>query len=304
MNEKNFTGVDLNLLITFVVLMEELSATKAAARLHLSQSAVSHALRRLRDLFGDALLVRVRHGLEATPRARALYCDLRPCLDTIEAKLRDPEEFTPATSERVFRLGLPSALDVCITPVLLRRLREEAPEIKLIIRPIDAQTGPDKLDSGEVELGLSHFPTVKRWHRKQEVGLHNFSCIYDGQRLKARAPITLKAYLAADHVLPSFSGDLTGEADEALATNGHKRHVVAATVDFSSIPFYLSETNAVATMPTYAARIFADRLGLTLSPLPFAIPDFSLSMIWHSRHDQDAGHLWFRSLVGDIAAGL
>ncbi len=304
MNEKNFSGVDLNLLITFAVLIEELSATKAAARMHLSQSAVSHALRRLREVFGDALLVRVRHGLEATPRALALYRDLMPCLETIEAKLRDPEEFTPATSERVFRLGLPSALDVCITPVLLQRLAAEAPGMRLVIRPIDAQTGPGKLDSGEVELGVSHFPQVERWHRKEEVGLHDFACIYDGERLKARAPISLDAYLAADHVLPSFSGDLTGEADQALARNGHERHVVAATVDFSSIPFYLSAANAIATMPSYAARIFADRLGLTLSPPPFAIPDFSLSMIWHSRLDQDAGHLWFRSLVGEIAAGL
>lgn len=304
MNEKNFSGVDLNLLITFIVLMEELSATKAAARLHLSQSAVSHALRRLRNLFGDALLVRVRHGLEATPRARALYREVMPCLDTLEGALREPEEFMPAISERVFRLGLPSALDICITPALLQRLAHEAPGMKLVIRPIEARTGPGQLDSGDVDLGLSHFLDVERWHRKKEIGPHNFACIYDGQRLPAPTPITLKAYLAADHVLPSFSGDFTGDADEALARDGHKRRVIAATADFSSIPFYLSAANAIATMPAYAARIFADRLGLTLSPVPFTIPDFPLSLIWHSRLDQDAGHLWFRSLVGEIVAEL
>lgn len=152
---------------------------------------------------------------------------LRITARRVEGTLREPEESTPATSERVFRLGLPSALDICITPVLLPRLAAEAPGMKLVIRPIDAQTGPGKLDSGDVDLGLSHFLEVERWHRKQEVAPHNFACIYDGQRQKAPTPITLKAYLAVDHVLPSFSGDFTGDADEALARNGHKRRVVA-----------------------------------------------------------------------------
>lgn len=105
-------------------------------------------------------------------------------------------------------------------------------------------------------------------------------------------------------MLTSFAGDLTGVADTALAELGLSRRVLVATPDFSSVPFYLAAANAIATLPAYAARVYADRLGLTYSAVPFAMPDFTISMIWHSRVDHDPGHVWFRELVESVAAAV
>lgn len=303
MNEKNFHGIDLNLLVTFAAVMRERSTTRAGERLFLSQPAVSHALRRLRAIFGDQLFVRVRQGLVPTPRAEALYRDLLPSLEVIERKLQEREHFGPETSERVFRLGLPSALDVCVAPVLLERLAEQAPGVNLIVRPVSLHTGPALLDSEEIELGVSVFPTIESWHRRRNLGSHNYGCVFDGRRLGVRPPITLKQYLALPHLLTSFSGERSGVVDTAFAKRGLTRRVLVAG-DLAALPFYLSKRDAVATLPAYAARVFAERLALSYSKPPLALPDFSLSMIWHDRHDCDPGHRWFRQLVGETVTAI
>jgi len=304
MNERNFSGTDLNLLVVFAVVMRERSTTRAGNRLFLSQSAVSHALRRLRTLFEDDLFVRASQGVAPTPRAEALYRDLLPCLQEIERKLRERDAFDPAISDRTFRMGLPSSLDVCVTPLLLDRLAVVAPAVNLVIRPVDLHTGPRMIDDEEIDLGVSSFPQMESWHRRAELGPRNYACLFDGRRLGIRAPITLKEYLSRPHILTSFAGDRTGVVDTALAERGLARRVLAATADFSSVPFYLSAANALATLPTYAACAFADQLGLTRSPMPFAVPDFMLSMIWHARLDRDPGLVWFRDLVADIVRQL
>jgi LysR family transcriptional activator of mexEF-oprN operon len=304
MNEKNFSGVDLNLLVVFALVMQERSATRAGERLFLSQSAISHALKKLRSLFHDELFVRVGHGVSPTLRADALYRDLLPCLEAIERKLKERDEFDAASSDRTFRLGLPSALDVCITPILLRRLATTAPAVNLIIRPVDLHTGPAMIDAEEIDLGVSSFPRIATWQRRLDLSQRNYLCLFDGKRLGMAAPISLDQYLSSSHVLTSFAGDRMGVVDAALAELGLARRVLVATPDFSSVPFYLAATNAVATLPAYAARVFARRLNLTCSALPFAVPDFMLSMIWHARADSDPGHVWFRDLVAAVVGEL
>lgn len=303
MNEKNFRGVDLNLLVTFAAVMRERSTTRAGERLFLSQPAVSHSLRRLRAIFGDRLFVRVRQGLVPTPRAEALYRGLLPSLETIERKLQERDHFEPESSERVFRLGLPSALDVCVTPLLLEKLAEQAPGVGLVVRPVSLHTGPALLDSEEIELGVSVFPKIESWHRRKSLGSRNYGCLFDGRRLGVRPPITLKRYLALPHLLTSFSGERSGVVDTALAKRGLTRRVLVAG-DFAALPFYLFNRDAVATLPAYAAQVFAERLELSYSKPPLTLPDFPLSMIWHDRQDCDPGHHWFRQLVGEIVTAI
>jgi LysR family transcriptional activator of mexEF-oprN operon len=303
MNEKNFRGVDLNLLVAFATVMRERSTTRAGERLFVSQPAVSHALRRLRAILGDPLFIRVRQGLLPTPRAEALYRDLLPSLEAIERSLQERDAFEPASSERVFRLGLPSALDVCVTPLLLEKLAREAPGVNLVVRPVNLHTGVALLDSEEIELSVSAFPTIESWHRRRNLGSRNYGCVFDGRRLRIGSPITLKRYLELPHLLTSFSGERSGVVDTALAKRGLTRRVLVAC-DFATLPFYLSKCDAVATLPAYAAKVFAERLALSCSKPPLALPDFPLSMIWHGRHDNDAGHRWLRELVGEIVTDI
>lgn len=300
MNEKNFKGVDLNLLVVFSVLMRERSTTRAGERLFLSQSAVSHSLKRLRVLFDDELFVRASQGIVPTPRAESLYLDIIPSLDAIEGKLHGADEFVPAESERTFRIGLPSSLDVCLTPALLRRFAAEAPAINLVVRPIDFRTGPGMIDREEIDLGLSNLSSIEAWHRRQVIGARNYACLFDGKRLTIDAPISREHYLALPHVLTSFSGERNGVVDVALAKLKLQRRVVVTTGDFSSIPFYLLHSDTIATLPEYAAASFARVLALTCSPVPIDLPDFSLSMVWHARLQHDPGHTWIRTVVRQV----
>jgi DNA-binding transcriptional LysR family regulator len=299
MKERNFAGIDLNLLVTFVVLMRERSTTMAGRSLALSQSAVSHSLRKLRDIFDDELFVRAGNKLVPTPRAVALHDEFLPLLGAIESKLTDRESFTPVTSAQVFRLGLPSALDVCVTPLLLSELSAIAPNVNLVVRSADVYSGPAMLDGDEIDLAVSYFSEIGPAHHRQPLGSYNYGCIFDGARLEISSPITLKQYLAAKHILTSFSGDRRGVADKALAELGHVRRILVATQEFSSIPYYLLASDTIATLPTYAAKTYARRIGLTYSPVPFSMPDFELSMIWHASLDKDPAQRWLRALVAE-----
>lgn len=304
MNEESFKGVDLNLLVVFAVLMRERSTTRAGERLFLSQSAVSHSLKRLRALFDDELFVRASQGIVPTPRAEALYVDLIPSLEALGGKLKGADKFVPVNSERTFRIGLPSALDVCLTPALLRRFATEAPGVNLVVRPIDFRTGPGMIDREEIDLGLSNPPDIKSWHRRHDIGARNYACLFDGKRLRIKAPISLESYLSLPHVLTSFSGEREGVVDVALAKLGLRRRVLVATANFSSIAFYLLHSDVIATLPEYAADSFSRVLGLTSCPVPLNLPDFSLSMVWHVRLHHDPGHSWFRTIVAELIREL
>jgi LysR family transcriptional regulator, mexEF-oprN operon transcriptional activator len=300
MHEKNFVGIDLNLLVVFATLMREGSATRAGSALGLSQSATSHALRRLRSMLGDTLFVRAGNELRPTPRALVLHSKFLPAIESLERTLGTTTSFEPTTTERRFRIGVPGAIDVCLTASLITRLQQIAPNVALTIRQADISNAQDLLETQAVDLALSVFLDVRSGLIKEEIGKADYSCIFSKSRRKDRA-ITLSEYLNAGHVLTSFTGEHKGVVDQALARIKRKRRIVVATQEFSSVPFYLHGTDLIATLPTYAARVYARRLRLGVSPLPFVVPKLTLSLLWHRRFADDPGHIWFRTLLKSIA---
>jgi LysR family transcriptional regulator, mexEF-oprN operon transcriptional activator len=300
MHEKNFVGVDLNLLVVFATLMRERSATRAGHALGLSQSATSHALRRLRAMLADPLFVRAGNELTPTPRALDLHEQVLPAIESLELTLGTAAWFDPVTAKREFRIGVPGAIDVCLTAPLIMRLQQEAPQIALTVRQADISNAQDLIEAQAIDLALSVFLDVRSGLVKDEIGQSDYSCIYRKRRQKDR-PVTLSEYVNAGHVLTSFTGDHMGVVDTALAKLKRKRRIAVATQEFSSVPFYLFGTDLIATLPSYAARMYAKRLRLSLSPLPFALPKLTLSMLWHRRFSGDPGHVWFRNVVRSIA---
>jgi LysR family transcriptional activator of mexEF-oprN operon len=280
--------------------MRERSTTRAGAAIGLSQSATSHALRRLRAMLRDPLFVRSGNELRPTPRAIALHKEFLPAIESLERTLGTTAAFDPLTAERRFRIGVPGAVDVCLTAPLIARLRHLAPAVDLTVRQADVTNGQDLVETEAVDLALSAFRDVRSGIVKRDLGQAGYSCIFDSGHRKTRA-ISLSEYVKAGHVLTSFSGDHTGVVDTALAKLKRKRKIVVATQEFSSVPFYLHGTDLVATLPTYAARVYAKRLRLALSPLPFSVPKFTLSFLWHARFTSDAGHAWFRQVVASVA---
>ena len=298
----NLSRLDLNLLVAFDALLTERSVTRAAARIGLGQSAMSHNLRRLRALFGDELLTRGADGMRPTPRALALAGPVRVTLGQIQAAVLQREGFDPETAGRTFRIGLADSIEVAIVPDLLARLRYEAPGVSLRLRSINRVTILDELDTGGLDLGIGVFDQGQIQHKRRPLYTDSFLCLFNAALLKFPQPISLDDYLSVPHVLTSLSDDAHGAVDEALAKLKLKRTIALTTPGFLAVPFVVSRAPLITTMPLRLARYFAEAFGLATSPPPIKLPSFAISLLWHASFDHDPGHVWLRQTVTRVAA--
>jgi DNA-binding transcriptional LysR family regulator len=302
----NLSRVDLNLLVHLDALLAERSVTRAAVRVGLGQSAMSHNLARLRDLFDDELLTRGPDGSRLTPRALALVEPVRATLAQIQALVSRDDAFDPHTAERTFRLGLPDSMEILIVPALLAFLCEVAPGVRLRLHNIDTTKILDDLDADRVDLavGYGDFAQGQAHHKRRLLFMETYLCMFNAERTGIAAPISLDDYVRLPHLLTSLRHGERGVVDDALATLGLQRTVVLVTPRFLAVPSLVARAPVVATMHARIARVFAAELGLSLSPPPVALQDIAVSMLWHASYDRDPAHAWLRQTVARLVAGL
>ena len=299
-NERDFRGVDLNLLLVFHVLMQERHVTRASARLFLGQPAVSAALKRLRAAFGDELFVRTAQGMVPTPRAQALAAAITPMLATLQAALTQRPSFDPATSERVFRVGLSDSLEVALMPALLQRLQRSAPQVRLVTRSTDGPSAAGRLDASEMEVAVGVLPAPPPWQRQRALFDWRFVCLYDPRHVRTRGQrISMAEYLRHPHVITSFEGGLRGYIDEQLEQQGRTRRVVFSSPHFATSPLLVKQMPLITTVPEFIAQVWRSALRLTMSPLPFEVPGYRVLAGWAAVNDADPGLQW---LLGEFEA--
>ncbi|MFD5497973.1 LysR family transcriptional regulator [Streptomyces sp. NPDC001812] len=297
--ETEFRKADLNLLVVFSALMRERSVTRAAAALHLSQSATSAALGRLRGLFDDELFTRTGGGVEPTPRAVELARRIEPALGLIHGVVTDRDRFDPRTARRVFTLGMSDDLEAALMPGLLAAtagLRG----VRLAVRQANRNTVTGMIDRGEIDLGVAAAPAHGADHRSHDLFDSGYTCLFDHRLLPLGTPITLDDYLAHPHLLISYDGR-RGIVDDILEARGLERRVIASTTHFAGAALQLPALPALVTLPTHAATVYAGALGLTTSPPPLPMPTYTVSSVWHGTLTDDPAHLWLRRLVEDAA---
>jgi LysR family transcriptional regulator, mexEF-oprN operon transcriptional activator len=304
-NEIDFRGFDLNVLLAFTALMRERSVTKAAQRLLLGPSAISMALKRLRKVFNDPLLVRTRAGMEPTPRALALYERIEQALAELHAVVFEPEIFDPKAVKRTFRLGVPDDIELALIPMALQRIRTEAPDVKLAIRPSDIGNALDAIDSGDVDLALTAMPeNLEAWHCVRVLHREHTVCLHDPKQVKIGRKITLKQYLALPHLLLSPKGEAHTPIDDRLHALGRRRQIMMAVGQLPLMPFLLRATPSLVNMPATAARFYAREFGLQLRELPIDSPSFDVVLLWHARSDSDPALRWFANLIEALVGNL
>ncbi len=304
-SEIELRKLDLNLLLVFSAVMRERSVAKAADRLYIGPSAVSMALSRLRYAIGDQLFVKTSTGMDPTSRAIALWTRLAPALSSIEASIRAVRSFDPAREDRSVRFAAPDDLDVALLPKLSARLAQDAPGVRMIIRPADYRTLVERLDSGDADLALSANPkTLDKRHRFRSLYDEPFMALYDRTQLGTDGDLNITTYVETPHLFRSLSGDLRGQIDDALAVIGKERSVAIALSNFSAAPFLLKAQPSLINMPAVAAYFFAAEFDLELSELPIGVDPFPVSTIWHARSDEDPFHQWFRNLVAETCLEL
>ncbi|MDX5563992.1 LysR family transcriptional regulator [Streptomyces sp. ID05-04B] len=299
--ETEFRRADLNLLVVFAALMRERSVTRAAAALHLSQGAASAALGRLRTLFGDELFTRTRSGVEPTPRAVELARRIEPALGLIHGAVTDQDHFDAATARRTFTLGMSDDIEAALLPRLLAATAR-LPGIRLAVQQTSRNTVAGMIDRGEIDLGLAAAPAHGADHRSRDLFASGYTCVFNPRLLTLRTPITLEDYLAHPHLLISYDGR-RGIVDDLLEARGLERRVVASTTHFAGAAIQLATLPALVTLPTHAAAVYADALGLTAAAPPLPMPQYTVSAIWHGTTTDDPAHAWLRRLVDEASRG-
>ncbi|MDC8759542.1 LysR substrate-binding domain-containing protein [Janthinobacterium fluminis] len=288
----NLRAVDLNLLVILEALLSERHLSRAAARLHMSQPAVSHALGRLRALLDDPLLVRGRGGFQPTARALELSRPLADALQHVRSVLGGAV-FDAATARRTFRLAMSDYGAAIVLPGLMRRLRAEAPGIDLSVVYASRESMAAGVVDGDIDLALGVFPHTPETLRRETLLEERFVCALDAATLPDGAALTLDAYLARPHVLVA-SGDraMATEVDTELARHGWTRRIALRLPHWAVAPAVLAGTDLVLTVARRALR--GGAAGLALVEPPFAIAPFVFEQIWHSRAEGDAGLSWLR----------
>lgn len=300
MQQANLAAVDLNLLVVFDAVVAERSVTRAAARLRLTQPAVSHALARLRGLFRDPLFVRVPAGMEPTPLALDLAPRIAAVLGEVGAILTPGDAFDPATSERVFTVGMSDYAAAVFLPGLAARLGSLAQGVTLLARHTGHAAGIGLLDAGAAELVVGNFPEPPRRLEAEPLYREAFVCALRAGHPALAGAFDTAAYLRCAHLNVSLAGEPAGYVDRVLGRSGRRRRVALTVGHFLVAPEVAAGTDLVATEPERVLRPAAARLGLELREAPFAIPAFDVVQMWPRRLTGDAGHAWLRRQVAAV----
>jgi DNA-binding transcriptional LysR family regulator len=300
----NLAAVDLNLLTAFEALLEERNVTRAGQRIGLAQPSMSSALTRLRALFGDELFIRTAAGMQPTARALALARPIGEALGQIRTTLAPDISFDPATARRHLTIAVTDYGDLVVVPALVALLRQEAPGLDLVVRPIgDAAASLAALERGDVDALIGgHLPDSPRIvrHRLFE---EDFVCIRDKEHAE---PLSADEYLRLPHALFSSAGGdgSPGVVDTILAMEGRRRRVAVTLAHVVAVPFAVAGTDLVATMARRIAERFATTAGVALLPLPYDAQPFAIDLLHGRRASADPALAWFLAAIERVGRSL
>jgi DNA-binding transcriptional LysR family regulator len=293
-------AVDLNLLKAFDALHGERAVTRAAARIGLSQPAMSHALSRLRDLFADDLFVRTPDGMEPTARAREIAPLIAGAIEQIEAALNLGAGFDPAASLATFTAGMGEYAEVALVGRLARSFSRAAPRAILRLLPLNGAEAARQLESGTIDVAVAHLRALPPTINTATLLRDPFVVVARKGHPITKAPLTVEAYAACRHVLVSPRGDTTGALDRLLIDYGQRRHVALLVATYLAVPAALATSDLIATIPSRAASLIAAHAEIVTLPLPVNF-SVTISIAWHRRTASEPAQAWFRALLTEAA---
>lgn len=296
MSDIDIRRLDFSLLLVFLELVHHRKSTRVAERLGLTQSSISHALGRLRAIFGDELFVRRQTGLEPTARALELEPEIRAIVEMARQAVSGDAKFDPASAEGTVRVGAFDYDCALFAPALVARMRELAPGLTVSFRPFVRRPALDALASGDLDLALGYFWGAAPGITIEPLFEETYTVITRlGHRLGKLPSLSLEAFTAAEHVLVSYDGDSSGIVDKSLQRLGRSRQVVATVPFFFPALALVSTTDVIATVPRRLALGYAEAFGLRSFEPPLPIRPFQVSLAIHRRRSGSASIAWLAS---------
>ncbi|MEH3037534.1 MAG: LysR family transcriptional regulator [Sphingomonas adhaesiva] len=291
--------IDLNLLAVFDAIFTRASVTQAARHLHLTQSAISHALNRLRREFDDPLFVRSGNALVPTALARALAQPVQQALRGIDVALASALQFDPATSTRLFRIGLRPTAEAHLFATLVRRIARAAPHVRLASLNFRRSELARTLAAGGLDVALDipgeHSATL----RTDTLAAEELIVIARRDHPRVRGAIDLPAYLALDHVIASPRPSGGGTEDEALAALGEERRIRIRCQHIGTAWRIVAGTDMLLTLSRSHAAGAGDPAAIQILPLPFHVAPRPRQLLWHEAVERDPGVSWLRAMIHD-----
>lgn len=297
----NLRQLDLNLLLVFDALMQEGNLTRAALRLHLSQSTVSNALARLRQQLGEELFQRTARGMTPTARALALYPPVRQALHLLQTGLGPAEPFD-VQRPHTFNLSLNDYAQAALLPMLQAHLARVAPQVEVVAHGDDADNLLPRLESGALDVAIDylHFdsPDLHYSPLREEalvvIGRKDHPAFAGGLRLKG--------YQQARHVIVTPRAGRGSPLEIVLGSAKVRRQAALHLPNYLPIPAIVAQTDLLGTVPAHQAEAFAPLFDLQVAPLPFDMPAVQISLIWHRQQQHDPAHIWLREQLHSLLA--
>ncbi|MFC5607948.1 LysR family transcriptional regulator [Variovorax soli] len=299
-----YQRIDLNLLIALDALLAERNVTRAAERMHMTQSAMSGVLSRLRDYFEDSLLVPMGRSMQLTPRAESLIEPVRNIILQVDATLGVKPEFEPATAQRHFRVIASDYVTQVLLAEVLRRIATMAPQLSFDVRPTHSGMGQD-LDQGRVDLLVTPAHLTLPEHPQAVLFEDTYHVIACQQNKQLQQGISLAQYRSMGHVVyQADMGDSPWFEQWYANQHGNTRRIEVVAHGFLLMPRFVVGTGRIATVQTRLAKQFVQAMPLRLLEPPLPTPRLTEVLQWHRFRDDDPGVRWVREQIVELAGHM
>ena len=295
-------AIDLNLLSVFQEVYRERQISSAARRLGLSQSAVSNALARLRRSFGDELFVRTASCMQPTPLAAQMAEPIGAAMAQVALALNQRSRFDPATSNRRFMLAMTDVGEIYFMPTLIERCRQLAPQVQISSLRVATPNLKQEMEGGRVDLAVGPFEDVSDALYQRQLFRQPFVSMFRKGHPLGRGALTPARFIAAEHLLVDAADSPYDRVNAVLARAGVKADSRFRVPHFTAVPYIVSSSDLVVTVPQKLAERAAAPFALEWVTPPLDLPPLQTNIFWHRRFNQDPGNAWLRGLLADVFA--
>lgn len=300
----HFKGLDLNLLVALDALLEEKNVSRAGERIHLSQSAMSGALSRLREHYQDPLLVQIGRKFKLTELAESLVQPVRSLLLQIEVAMNPTPVFDATRSTHAFVVMASDYGSIVLIAEALRRLEKLAPHITVEIRPF-SDAPLESLERGDIDLLVIARDFLSEAHPSAPLFADRFVCVACSKNSLIGDTISVEQFVNLGHVVVKYGKKGIAHIQEKFfESRGYVRRVEIVATSFSAVPHFLVGTDRIAVMHERLAKKYASVMPLKLLAPPIEMPTLNQAMQWHTYRDKDPASMWFRGQLARISAGF
>lgn len=301
----NIRTKDLNLLAILLTVGEELNLTRASERLGLSQPALSHALGRLREQFGDPLFVRGQRGLIATPRLEALLPPVRDVLERAGALYESAETLDLASLERTVVIASTAYFEARAVPALMRMAQDVAPGLRFETRSLAGGFPKAELESGAFDVAIAaYFADLPAGFRQRTIFTDRFVCVCAKDNPYLATDQTFDTYLKAKHLQIEVPPGVFAPVDQYLDAKKKHRTIAVRIGNFLTPAQIVRDTDYLLTCPQSLAASYSEAYPLAITELPFKLPTIDTLMVWHEKNHNDAFHSWLRTSIAEIGVSV